>query len=77
MCAHFVSDSRCCARGVNYQQLAGGGAYSMIFRLPCVELSNRQGEVARECNNYQPVADPATEQQPRRELCRQSDIVSA
>lgn len=53
-CAHFTHpDETCCSEGISYQQLAGGGAFSMVLRLPCLPLSNRRGEVARTCNKYQ------------------------
>lgn len=61
-CAHFTDVGKpCCARGVNYAVLAGGGVFTMLLRLPCVPLSNRRGEVARTCSKYQaPSADDKT-----------------
>lgn len=52
-CAHFAAGTEACAQGVSYLQLAGGGAFKMLLRLPCAPLSNRHGEVARECGKYQ------------------------
>ena len=36
-CAHFthVGEDRC-AQGVSYMALAGGGAFRMLLRLPCL-----------------------------------------
>lgn len=51
-CAHFDPGAACCTRGVNYQQLAGGGAFTVPLRLPCYPLTNRQGEEARPCNQF-------------------------
>jgi hypothetical protein len=53
-CAHFthVGEDRC-AQGINYLSLAGGGAFRMVYRLPCLPLANRRGEVARACPQYQ------------------------
>ncbi len=48
-CPHYQPGAACCARGVNYQVLAGGGAFTVPLRLPCYELTNRQGEVAQPC----------------------------
>lgn len=48
-CAHFEANVPCCARGVNYLALAGGGAFTVPLRLPCYPLSNRQGEQAKPC----------------------------
>jgi hypothetical protein len=53
LCAHFIADQPCCARGVNYQALAGGGVFTLIMRLPCVEISNRRGEEARACQQFE------------------------
>jgi hypothetical protein len=53
-CAHFAHAEDCCAQGVSYLKLAGGGAFTMLMRLPCLPISNRRGEVARECSKYQP-----------------------
>jgi len=52
-CAHFNPGADCCTRGVNYQRLAGGGAFTVVMRLPCLPISNRRGETARECNQYE------------------------
>lgn len=53
-CAHFTSvgEPRCAA-GVDYMKLAGGGTFTLILRLPCLPISNRRGEVARDCQKYQ------------------------
>lgn len=51
-CAHFAADAPCCAAGVNYQALAGGGAFTVALRLPCYPLSNRQGEQAKPCAQH-------------------------
>lgn len=53
ICAHFTDvRARCCARGVDYQQLAGGGAFTMVLRLPCLPITNRRGEEARKCDQF-------------------------
>jgi hypothetical protein len=53
-CAHFTNpDESYCTQGISYQQLAGGGAFSVVLRLPCLPLSNRRGEVTRTCTKYQ------------------------
>jgi len=61
-CVHFthVGEDQC-AQGVSYMGLAGGGAFRMLLRLPCLPLSNRRGEEARTCTKYQPGACLATE----------------
>ncbi len=52
-CQHFDHpDAECCAAGVNLQRLAGGGVFSMVMRLPCIPLSNRQGHQASVCNKF-------------------------
>ena len=52
-CAHFQSlGAGCCARGVNYQALAGGGVFYMVMRLPCLPITNRRGEEARTCEHF-------------------------
>lgn len=52
-CQHFESpDAECCAAGVNLAQLAGGGRFYMVHRLPCIPISNRRGETARECSKF-------------------------
>jgi hypothetical protein len=63
-CAHFthVGEEQC-AQGVNYMGLAGGGAFRMLLRLPCLPLSNRRGEEARMCAKYQPGACSAIDYQ--------------
>lgn len=54
-CAHFTDPgTACCARGVNYQHLAGGGAFTMVLRLPCLPITNRRGEEARTCAQFGP-----------------------
>lgn len=61
-CAHFThAGEGSCARGVNYMALAGGGAFRMLLRLPCLPLSNRRGEEVRTCAKYQPGACSAIE----------------
>lgn len=53
-CAHFTDPAEaCCALGVNYQQLAGGGVYGMVMRLPCLPISNRRGDQAQVCKQYE------------------------
>lgn len=61
-CAHFTDVGKaCCDQGINYQALAGGGVFTMLLRLPCLPLSNRRGEEARQCSKYQaPSADDKT-----------------
>ena len=51
-CAHFTAPDHPCARGVNLQALAGGGAFYMVMRLPCIDISNRRGEQAKPCNQF-------------------------
>jgi hypothetical protein len=51
-CAHYSPDVPCCARGINYQALAGGGAFYMVLRLPCLPISNRRGEQAKMCAQH-------------------------
>ena len=52
-CCHFTDlATPCCARGVNLLQLAGGGAFYMVLRLPCIEISNRRGETASTCSQF-------------------------
>lgn len=52
-CQHFSTpESEYCAAGVNLQQLAGGGIFSMVMRLPCIPISNRRGEVASVCKQF-------------------------
>lgn len=61
-CAHFTHFGEDhCAQGVSYLGLAGGGAFRMLLRLPCLPLSNRRGEDARTCSKYQPGACLAPE----------------
>ena len=61
-CAHFTHvGAERCAQGVNYMALAGGGAFRMMLRLPCIPLSNRRGEEVRTCAKYQPGACSANE----------------
>lgn len=63
-CVHFThAGEPCCAGGVEYSKLAGGGAFTMLLRLPCLPITNRRGEDMRECSKYQPGAVPASEQQ--------------
>lgn len=63
-CQHFThAGEDCCARGVDYMKLAGGGAFKMLLRLPCLPLSDRRGEEARACAKYEPGAVPDSEQQ--------------
>jgi hypothetical protein len=59
LCIHFSdpAQARCCRADVQYQALAGGAAHTMIFRLPCFELSNRHGEDVKHCTKYQPQSD--------------------
>lgn len=53
-CAHFSSFGQpCCDKGVNYAKLAGGGAFYMVLRLPCLPITNRRGEEARTCAQYE------------------------
>lgn len=56
LCTHFRDPAEhCqCQQGVRYAALAGGGAFSQITRLPCVPLSNRQGQVVSLCDKYAP-----------------------
>jgi hypothetical protein len=63
-CAHFThaGEDRC-APDVSYMALAGGGAFRMMLRLPCIPLSNRRGEEVRTCAKYRPGADPAAEKE--------------
>jgi hypothetical protein len=49
---HFEPEQPFCARGVNYQALAGGGAFYMVLRLPCLPISNRRGEQVRACAQH-------------------------
>jgi hypothetical protein len=52
-CAHFSTpDAECCAAGVNLAQLAGGGKFYQVMRLPCIEITNRRGEVASVCKQF-------------------------
>ncbi|MEC5161884.1 hypothetical protein [Janthinobacterium sp. CG_S6] len=53
-CAHLIdpASSSHCARGVNYRSLAGGGVHYMVFRLPCVSITNRRGEDVRTCAQF-------------------------
>lgn len=52
-CAHFTDlGAACCARGVNYQHLAGGGVFTMVLRLPCLPITNRRGEDVRKCAEF-------------------------
>lgn len=52
-CQHFTSPgAECCAAGVNLQQLAGGGVFYMVLRLPCIDISNRRGEEAKPCDKF-------------------------
>jgi hypothetical protein len=52
-CAHFTDMGElCCAKGINYQALAGGGVFYMVLRLPCLPISNRRGEVASQCKQH-------------------------
>jgi hypothetical protein len=53
-CAFFThAGEPHCAQGVSYQALAGGGAFKLLLRLPCLPISNRRGEEARTCTKYQ------------------------
>lgn len=57
-CAHFTRpEDECCRAGVEYAQLAGGGAFYMVLRLPCLPLTNRRGHEARPCASYQPAQE--------------------
>lgn len=40
----------CCDRGVNYLKLAGGGPFTLVYRLPCLDISNRRGQVEAHCD---------------------------
>ena len=61
-CAHFTHTGEDqCAQGVSYMALAGGGAFRMMLRLPCIPLSNRRGEEVRTCAKYQPGTCSANE----------------
>lgn len=52
-CIHFTGpEEQRCAAGVSYLLQAGGGVHNMILRLPCVPISNRRGETARECKLF-------------------------
>jgi len=63
-CAHFThAGAERCAQGVSYLALAGGGAFRMMLRLPCIPLSNRRGEVVRTCAKFQLGAVPAIEKE--------------
>lgn len=54
-CRHFTEiGARCCAAGVDYQQLAGGGTFTLVLRLPCLPITNRRGEEVRQCKLQQP-----------------------
>lgn len=61
ICTHFLADHPCCARGVNYLALAGGGVFTLIMRLPCVPISNRRGELARECPSFEAKKEEVTQ----------------
>lgn len=59
-CAHFTDVGKaCCAKGVNYQALAGGGTFTLVLRLPCLPITNRRGEEARTCTKH---SETATEE---------------
>lgn len=58
-CAHFIPEQPCCARGVNYQALAGGGAFTVALRLPCYDLTNRRGEQAKPCEHHTDNKEPS------------------
>lgn len=54
-CANYTHPGEpCCAVGVSYAGLAGGGAFTQLLRLPCLPITNRRGETMRECAQYQP-----------------------
>lgn len=61
LCQHFQDPAEACACkvGVNYQGLAGGGVFGQIMRLPCVPISNRRGEKASTCAQYEPEPEEA------------------
>jgi len=61
LCKNFQDPAEACAckAGVNYQALAGGGRHYQIMRLPCVPISNRRGETASPCAQYQPEPEEA------------------
>ncbi|MDB5978696.1 MAG: hypothetical protein JWR07_5456 [Nevskia sp.] len=50
----FFTDvgARYCAKGVDYQRLAGGGAFYMVLRLPCLPITNRRGEQVKVCAQH-------------------------
>jgi len=56
LCAFFQdpAQARCCRADVQYLALAGGAVHTMVFRLPCFDLSNRRGEDVKHCQKYQP-----------------------
>lgn len=52
-CAHFTDvGHRCCAKGVDLRVLAGGGAFYMVLRLPCLPITNRRGEQVKPCAQH-------------------------
>jgi len=52
-CEHFTHlGEPCCAAGINYMELAGGGVFTLVFRLPCLPITNRHGEEARRCELF-------------------------
>lgn len=61
LCKFFTDPAEACAckLGISYQGLAGGGAFYQILRLPCVPISNRKGETANACAQYEPEPEEA------------------
>jgi hypothetical protein len=58
-CTHFLDPAHGqCAAGVNYVKHTGGAVFTTIYRLPCIELSNRHGQTVRPCKQYQEAASP-------------------
>lgn len=55
LCQNFLDPAEHteCRQGVRYASLAGGGAHYQIFRLPCVPITDRRGEEANRCDQYQ------------------------
>lgn len=56
LCQHFQDPAEhcTCQQGVTYSALAGGPVFGQVFRLPCIPITNRQGNEARHCPKYQP-----------------------
>lgn len=72
-CIHFTGamQNDCCRVGVNYRQLAGGGEFGHILRLPCVEITNRRGHPVSSCSHR---LEPTPEQVAAMEAQDKADI---